>query len=70
MRPFLIVLTILIFAADAAVFVRFRKWLAQLERHPDKPLTEHQERTLQNVLKLIGILSAAWTLLTLVIIFL
>ena len=70
MRPFLIVLTILIFAADAAVFVRFRKWLAQLERQPDKPLTEHQERTLQNVLKLIGILSAAWTLLTLVIIFL
>lgn len=70
MRPFLIVLTILIFAADAAVFVRFRQWLAQLERQPDKPLTEHQERTLQNVLKLIGILSAAWTLLTLVIIFL
>ena len=70
MRPFLIVLTILIFAADAAVFVRFRQWLAQLERQPDKPLTEHQERTLQNVLKLIGTLSAAWTLLTLVIIFL
>ena len=70
MRPFLIVLTILIFAADAAVFVRFRQWMAQLERQPDKPLTEHQERTLQNVLKLIGILSAAWTLLTLVIIFL
>ena len=70
MRPFLIVLTILIFAADAAVFVRFRQWLAKLERQPDKPLTEHQERTLQNVLKLIGILSAAWTLLTLVIIFL
>ena len=70
MRPFLIVLTILIFAADAAVFVRFRKWLAQLERQPDKPLTEHQERTLQNVLKLIGILSAASTLLTLVIIIL
>lgn len=70
MRPFLIVLTVLLFAADAAVFIRFRKWLARLERHPDEPLSAGQERTIQNLMKLIGILSAAWTLLALVVIFL
>ena len=70
MRLFLIVLTLIFFAADLAVFVRFRTWLARMERTLDGPMSPSEERHLQRQIKLIGVLSAAWTLLTLILIFL
>ncbi len=70
MRPFLIVLTILVFAADAVLFFQFHKWLDRLEHHLNEPLSGKEEHHVLGLLKRIGILSSAAALLVLILIFL
>lgn len=63
MKLFLIILTLAVFAADAAVFLQLRKRLKSWENQLDEPLSDEEQRYVQTRLKLIGVLSAAGTIL-------
>lgn len=63
MKIFLTILMLAVFAADAAVLLQLRKRFKSWENQLDEPLSDEEQRYVETRLKLLGVLSAAGTML-------
>lgn len=63
MKLFLTILMLAVFAADAAVLLQLGKRFKSWENQLDEPLSDEEQRYVETRLKLLGVLSAAGTML-------
>lgn len=66
MRPVLMILMILVFAADLVAFLQLRRRINSWGSRLEEPLSDQEQRYVQSRLKLVGVLSIVLTGLFLV----